>query len=332
MQQLTQKRGQTTDDRRKLLEKYKDVPPADLRQLVGKNFIDFEKVKKYDIPEEVIISTAATGIFVQKGQNPNQAVSPAEMISEYEQCIAAGAVGVHVHARNPETGRGTWDPKIYHQIVDPLREKHGSNIVVDGGTMSGKTFEEAMTPVTEGLFEVAIVNPSTGMLGNWIRAMHPSTMQAQAKYYAECGVKPQIDVHDGSSIDNAKRFLFDEGLVESPTYWHVLPGLPGTFYIPNEMALCEAILWFTRRIRELDRDAVIMVSDTSRNSIYMPTLAMLLGLHIRVGMEDTIWRYPHKDELLESNLEIVQSCVDIAAHLGRKPAKASTYRKMIGIA
>ena len=192
------------------------------------------------------------------------------MIAEYEECIAAGAVGVHVHARDPSTGRGTWDPAIYHQIVDPLKSKHGSKIVVDGGTMSGKTFEQAMTPVTEGLFEVAIVNPSTGMLGNYIRAMHPSTMQSQAKYYQECGIKPQIDVHDGSSIDNARRFLLDEGLIEKPTYWHVLPGLPGTFYIPNEMALCEAILWFVRRIRELDREAVIMVSDTSRNSIYMP--------------------------------------------------------------
>lgn len=332
MAQLSiQRSSLTKEDRLRLLEKYKDVPPADRRRLIGTRHIDFTELKKWNIPEEVIISVAASGVFINKDQNPNQPITPAEMVRAYEECIELGAVGVHVHARDPVTGAGVADAKIYHQIIDPLKEKYGDGIVVDGGTMAGKTFEEMMTPIVEGLFEIAIVNPSTGLLGNWLRHMHPKTMQAQAKFYQECGVKPQIDVHDASSIELAKRFLIDPGLIEKPTFWHVLPGLPGTFYIPNEVALVEAILWFVRRIREIDPEAVIMVSDTARSSIYMPTLAMLLGLHIRVGMEDTIWRYPHKDELISSNREVVEACIEIAKHLGRRPATAHEYRKIVGI-
>ncbi|MCS7143256.1 MAG: 3-keto-5-aminohexanoate cleavage protein [Aigarchaeota archaeon] len=332
MSQLVLGRKQLTrEDRLKILEKYKDVPPADRRQLVGTRHIDFTELKRWDIPDKIIVSVAASGVFINKDQNPNQPVTPGEMVRAYEECIDIGAVGVHVHARDPETGRGVADAKVYHQIIDPLKAKYGDNIVVDGGTMAGRTFEEMMTPIVEGLFEIAIVNPSTGILGNWLRHMHPKTTQAQARFFQECGVKPQIDVHDGSSIELAKRFLIDPGLIEKPTYWHVLPGLPGTYYIPNEIAMVEAIMWFVRRIREIDREAVIMVSDTSRSCIYMPVLATLLGLHIRVGMEDTIWRYPHKDELIESNKEIVESCITIARHLGREPATADEYRRIVGI-
>ncbi|MNE67466.1 hypothetical protein D3C80_1630760 [compost metagenome] len=62
----------------------------------------------------------------------------------------------------------------------------------------------------------------------------------------------------------------------------------------------------------------------------MTTLASMLGLQIRVGTEDTPWKYPNSDELLESNLEMFNMAREIAGLLGRRPARANEYRRMIG--
>jgi 3-keto-5-aminohexanoate cleavage enzyme len=58
---------------------------------------------------------------------------------------------------------------------------------------------------------------------------------------------------------------------------------------------------------------------------------LLLGLNIRVGKEDTIWEYPHKDNLIKSNAEIYKRTVQIAKALGREPATPDEYVKMMGL-
>ena len=68
-----------------------------------------------------------------------------------------------------------------------------------------------------------------------------------------------------------------------------------------------------------------------RATFYMTTLATMLGLHIRVGTEDTIWRNPLSDELVESNLEMFTRARTIAELLGREVATADEYRAAIGL-
>jgi 3-keto-5-aminohexanoate cleavage enzyme len=63
----------------------------------------------------------------------------------------------------------------------------------------------------------------------------------------------------------------------------------------------------------------------------MTTLATMLGLHIRVGTEDTFWRAPHRDELISGNLEMFNTARTIAEHLGRGVATADEYRSAIGL-
>jgi len=58
----------------------------------------------------------------------------------------------------------------------------------------------------------------------------------------------------------------------------------------------------------------------------------MMGLNIRVGLEDSCWRHPNGDELLKSNLELFTRARKIAAELGRRPATADEYRTQIGLA
>ncbi len=61
------------------------------------------------------------------------------------------------------------------------------------------------------------------------------------------------------------------------------------------------------------------------------TLAMLMGLHVRLGMEDTVWRYPHRDDLIASNLEQLKAVIAIAENLGRTPLSGARYRELLGV-
>lgn len=316
---------------KKVLEKYHGVEPPIITHTGKKyRYIDFSAIPKWDIAEPVAISAAVVGAFIDKNQNPNQPTTPKEITKAFMDCIEAGCNGIHVHVRDHK-GEPTVNTRYYHEVLDPVRKKYGRQVVIDGGCMGGKTFEESMGAVNEGLFDMAIVNPTTGLVGDAIRAMPPRTIQAQAEYFMASGVKPLIDVHEVSSIDNAKRYLIDSGLLKKPYAWHLLPGLPGTLYMPNPKAMAQALIYLVDRIREIDVGSFIMVSDSGRCTIYMTVLALLLGLHVRIGMEDTPYRYPHKDEKIESNAEVVKTVIEIAERLGRRPATADEYRAMAGI-
>jgi 3-keto-5-aminohexanoate cleavage enzyme len=318
-------------------EKFKDVPvPTRINYRLGlsEKWFDFDE-PEWDIPEQVIIGVAPYGVFIDKEINPHQPIYPSEIIKEFEECIPLGAVALHTHARDEKGNISDPDKacEFLHSVIDPLKAKYGRNVVFDGGiAYYGKTIEDNLFPITEGLYEVAIVNPSIGQMGEWIRVFTPKVIQAQAAYCEAHGVKVLIDIHDTHDIWNAKKWLIEPNIVSKPTYWHILGPMPGGFvYMPNLESMIEGLLYIVRRIREIDKDAVILVTQPARPSIYFIALALIMGLHVRVGMEDTIWKYPHKDELCVNNAELVKATVGIAKALGRRPATADEYRKIIGI-
>ena len=78
-------------------------------------------------------------------------------------------------------------------------------------------------------------------------------------------------------------------------------------------------------------DSIISVCAAGRPSVYLVTLAMLMGLHVRLGMEDTVWRYPHRDELIASDLQQLEAVIAIAENLGRSPMSGARYRDLLGL-
>lgn len=84
-------------------------------------------------------------------------------------------------------------------------------------------------------------------------------------------------------------------------------------------------------MKGIDENCLITTYSAGRASIYVATLALLMGLHVGVGMEDTIWRYPHKDDLLPSDSEVTRDICQIVRLLGRRVATADEYRKLMGL-
>lgn len=95
--------------------------------------------------------------------------------------------------------------------------------------------------------------------------------------------------------------------------------------------MVDGLLYLVDRIREVDKESIIYVSQSGRASRYLVALSLLLGLNVRIGMEDTIWKWPHEDERIQSNTEEVRYAIELARSLGREPITASAYRKMIGL-
>ncbi len=313
-----------------ILEKYRDLKVTEVIRYNEDIYCDLTSMPKWDIPDKVILGVAVTGSFIGKDQNPNQPITTQEILKEVISCIEAGATWIHFHVRD-EKGGNIGDVEEYKKIINPVREQYGDKVLIDGCPLFGKNFEEACAPVTEGLFEVGIVNPVCTFVGDNVRYLSPPAIQAQAEYFQALGKKVKVSVHDTASIDNINRFLIRPGILRKPYYFGIVSDLPGMFYMPNPRAMVEGLTLIVNRLKELDPECKISVCASGRASMYLATLAILMGLGVRVGTEDTIWRYPHRDEKIQSNLQSFQTAKALCDLLGREIASADEIRKEVGI-
>lgn len=99
----------------------------------------------------------------------------------------------------------------------------------------------------------------------------------------------------------------------------------------SPLAMVEGFLNLRNRILEIDKDAIIQVCAAGRASSYLATQAILMGHHLRVGMEDTVWRWPHKNEKLDSNARCFLEYKELCGLLGRDIVTPKEYRKMMGL-
>ena len=138
-------------------------------------------------------------------------------------------------------------------------------------------------------------------------------------------------MYDDGDIDNARRFLVASGVLAKPYYWLILPALPGCSPMHNPEQMADGLLRMVRAIRDIDQDTFILVCAAGRASTYLATFAVLLGLHVRVGMEDTLWPYPHRDDIIQRNVDHFLQMKSIAELLGRELMTPAEYREAIGL-
>jgi uncharacterized protein (DUF849 family) len=289
-----------------------------------------------DIPSKIAINVAVSGrATISQAEDGAYPSTLEEYLKAAGEVIDAGACGVHLDfsmVTDPK-GRNLWElPAVeaYQTVLEPLRARHGWNFVANLNVLNGKTFEECISPAKAGLAEVAPC--ASG---------HPDAFMVPTfRALEDLGVKPEVVIHSSGEIELAKRKLIDTGILKKPYYWIILYGLPfnsgrtlisGT-WVSNTQDMTQQLFLMVNQIRQIDPGSVITVCAAGRATLYMTTLATMMGVHIRVGTEDTTWKYPHADERLAGNLEMFKMARDIAGLLGRTPATADEYRQMIGLA
>jgi 3-keto-5-aminohexanoate cleavage enzyme len=301
---------------------------------------DLRVQPKWDIPPRIAINVAVSGRAsggtsgVDAGDASPQSVD--DYIEAAASVIEAGATGIHLDFTlvTDRQGRPLDSGEIpmvdvYRMVLDPLRTRFGDSFVSNLNVLSGKSFEACVAPARAGLADVAPC--ASG---------HPEAFMLPAmQALEECNVKPEIVIHSSGEIELAKRKLIDAGVLSRPLNWIILFGLPfnsgrtllsGT-WVPSARDLITHLVLMITQIRDIDPTSVITVCAAGRATLYLTTLATMLGVNIRVGLEDTMWRYPNSDEQFSSNLEMFQKAKAIAELHGRRVTTASEYRADLGV-
>ena len=142
-------------------------------------------------------------------------------------------------------------------------------------------------------------------------------------------IKPEIAIYTDGDVDNANRYLIKSGLLKKPYFWVILPSLPGCSPMHNPSQMISGLTRIVNTIKDIDSDSIISVCAAGRASLYLVTLAAIMGLHLRVGMEDTVWEYPHKDNLIKSNTDVFVRIRNICNSLGREVMSSKDFKNLI---
>jgi 3-keto-5-aminohexanoate cleavage enzyme len=277
--------------------------------------------------EKLIITVALTGGGHGKKENPNLPEQPEEQIQQALECWRAGASMVHLHARD-KNGKGVQDPAIYQQVKEGIREQ-GCDLIINfttGGT-AGMTPEERLKCVEAGP-EMASLNMGTLQAGPlpdgtyYLANNPPNEVEWFAREMQKKGIKPELEVYSPIMLKDVN-LLIKKGLIDKPYWVNFVLGVPGQGSMEStwqNLAYCAS---------NLPPDSNFTVCAIATGQLPMTTLAIVMGGHVRVGMEDNI--YYAKGELVKSNAQLVERTVRLAKELQREIATPDEARKIIGL-
>jgi len=303
------------------VSKYDDVPLGNQLAFEYPKF-DVLGQPKWKVPESVVIEAAISGDHYQdpvRGRGARNARDYAR--EEALLAVGAGASAVHFSAYDPE-GKRSGKLEDYRHLVDACVERHGNAFLVNCNSLFGDTFEEKLSAVFGKLAEEAVVN--------CVHRFHPRFLQASVEAMEANGCRPHMTVRDTIEISHAYNILIKPGIVRKPHSWLIYPNFDGISF-PDARAMHTGLQFMVDRIKDIDPESVIMVGCNGRATIFLCAAAMTMGLNVRVGMEDSMWLYPHRDERCENNAVAVTRAIELAELLGRRPASGNEYRQQLGL-
>jgi len=284
----------------------------------------------WKLPDRLIVSVAITGAFFRKDQNPNQPLTVEAIRSSAREVLLAGASTVHIHVRD-DRGYNTLSLDGFRDVIAPLKEEF-PDLALDGclvPAVEGE-WEEMKRVLAAGFLDAAPVNSTATYVGDSMFIKPTPLLIEKTRLILESGSVPEIAVYTDADVSNADRYLIKSGLIKTPAVWLVLPALPGCSPMENPRQMVEGLVRTVGAIRDIDDHALIMVCAAGRASMSLATLAAAMGLHIRVGMEDTYWLWPHRNDRIQSNLQTFKLGAQLAEVVGRPVATMAEYRRMIG--
>jgi 3-keto-5-aminohexanoate cleavage enzyme len=294
-------------------------------------FFDAPISTPWKLPEKTYISVAITGALFTANNNPNQPTTHAQIVEQAVTCAGAGASAIHLHVRD-DSGYNTLSYERFDDVTSTLRGKF-PELAVDGCLVAALEGEwDTMRRILDDkVLDAAPINTTATYIGDALFAKPMPYVLKKTQLIVESGARPIISCYTDADVDNADRMLFRSGLLGRGQNWLVLPALPGCSPMGNPRQMMEGLMRIVNSIYDVDPDAVIVVCAAGRASTFLGTAALMLGLNIRVGMEDTVWYWPHREEKITSNLSALELAQSIARSLGRGVATHEEYRAIIGL-
>jgi uncharacterized protein (DUF849 family) len=270
--------------------------------------------------EPLIINAAITGMVPTKSDNPHVPISPAEIIAEAKRVRDAGATIVHLHARQAD-GAPTYRKEVYAEIFAGIRAECPELLL--SGSCSGRLFSEFRQRS-----EVLELRPDLGSLTlgsfNFPRQASvngPDVIERLARKMSALGVMPELEIFD-LGMAELTHYLVRKRILRRPLYANLLLGSRGSIAATPDN-LCTLV-------RALPEGTVWAATGIGRFQFFINSLAVVMGGHVRVGLEDALY-YDWQTRRPATNAGLIERVVRLARSAGRKIATPDQARKSLGL-
>lgn len=297
---------------------------------------------------KVVITCAVTGSIHTPSMSPYLPISPEEIADAAIGAAEAGAAIVHLHARDPKTGKPDQTPEAFGRFLPRIKQR--SNVVVNitSGGAPRMTVDERVKPAAHFKPEVASLNMGSINFGlypmlsrykefktDWEHdylagtrdLVFRNTFQDIEYILTTCAggnTRFEFECYDIAHLYNLAHFL-DRGLVKPPLFvqsvFGILGGI-GTHY--------EDVIMMKRTCDRLFGDKYRWsVLGAGRNQMPIAAMAAAMGGNVRVGLEDSLWIGAGK--LAESNAQQVTQVRQIIEGLGLEIASPDEAREILSL-
>ncbi len=269
--------------------------------------------------EPVIIAAAMVGAEVTREQSPAVPYTPAEIAAASLAAERAGAAVVHLHARWPD-GRPSQEAAHFSEIIERLRAA-GSRLVVQcstGGAV-GMPLEQRLGALVPGA-EMGTLNMGTLNFGDQVFVNSRPDIVRVAARLRERGLVPECEVYDAGMLDTLA-WLLKQGHLAQPYHVQFVLGVPGG------MAGTERNLRFL--VEGLPEAVHWSVAGIGRAELPLAGVALAMGGHVRVGLEDNL--FISKGVLATGTDQLVAAAAALAARAGRPLATPAQARALLGL-
>jgi len=285
-----------------------------------------------------ILTVAVTGNITTPAQHAGLPVTPEQIAAACLQSEQEGAAIAHIHVRDPATGRPSMELSHYRDVVERLRAAK-SQLIINLTTGPGGRFipsdddpklaapGTSLTTPEHRVEHIVALRPdicsldlNTMYSGTSVVINTPRNVSRMAEMINAAGVKPELEVFDTGDIHLA-RDLIAKGTIKSPALFQIVLGVKY-----GASATPETLLYQRSLLPENCEWAAFGIG---RSAFPMVAQAHLLGGHVRIGMEDTI--YIDKGELTPDNAALVRKAVGIVRSLGGTIATAAEARNILGL-
>src|SRR5256714_995178 len=291
---------------------------------------------------ETFITCAITGAGDTAGRSDKVPVTPEQIAESALGAARAGAAVVHIHVRDPKTGKGGRDPDLFRDVVQRIRASGvdvvltltagmGGDLVLGGdesplpysreGTdMAGAS--ERLRHVEELLPELCTLDMGTMNFaagGDYVMTNTPTMLRAMARKVQSWGVRPELEVFDTGHLVMVKE-LIAEGLIDDPPLIQLCMGIP--YGAPDDVNTLMSM------VGRLPDRAIFSTFSIGRMQLAYVAMAVLAGGNVRVGLEDNLYLSRGR---LATNAELVERAVTILEAMGVRVLGPSEVRERLAL-
>lgn len=298
--------------------------------------------------EKAFISCAITGGMTVPGQSEAIPVTVEEIVDSAVAAHEAGAAIVHVHVRDPATGKPSAELRLFEEVIAGIRDRCNAIVQPTTGGGVGMTIDERARVLSACRPELASFNVGSFNFGIF-QVRHRPEMEPWeidylestreyvfrntfadtyrlAELFREAGTKPELETYDVGHLYNVAHLLEQE-LLDPPLHIQFVLGVLGA-----NAATLEQLLHMRRTANELFGAGAYTWSAAGvgyPGEFHLAATALMLGGHVRVGLEDNLRL--DLERRADSNAELVEKAMKLVPLLDREPATADEARAILGL-